>query len=114
MLGEHRGGVGPLEHGVAERRRQSLEHRRVDHEVSDAGIYRCQDIAGEVVEDVACVTRELLDEALRVRLLPEHDRGQAEPCEPALGPLGEPPDVTVVRLHVGLSKERAGLGRTRR
>ena len=44
-LGEHRGGVGALEHGVAEGRRQSLEHRRVRHEVSDFRICRSQDIA---------------------------------------------------------------------
>ena len=109
-LGEHRGGVGALEHDVAEGRRQSLEHRRVHHEVSDAGICRSQDIAGEVVEDVARVTRELMDEAPRVRLLLEDDRGQTESREPALGPLGELPDVTGREPNVGLSKERVGLG----
>ena len=50
----------------------------------------------------------------RVRLLLEDDRGQTEPREPALGPLGEPLDVTAREPNVGLSKERVGLGRTRR
>ncbi len=109
-LGELRGGVGALEYGVAERRRQSLEHRRVRHEVSDSGICRRHDIVGEVVEDVACVTRELIDEAPRVHLLLEHDRGQTESRQPSLRPLGEFPNFTGREPNVSLSKERVGRG----
>ena len=75
-VGEHRGGVGALEDGVAQGRRQSLEHRRVRHEISDARLCRGQDVAGEVVEDVAHVARELVDETPGVRLLLEDDRSQ--------------------------------------
>ena len=67
-----------------------------------------QDIAGEVVEDVACVARELDDEAPRILLLLEDDRGQTESREPTFGPLGELLYFAGCEPNVGLSKERVG------
>ena len=104
-LGEHEPRVGALEYGVAQRRGEPLEHRGVRHEISEVTACCGDNISGEVIEDVARTSRELIDEVLWIGVLLDDDAGQTETREPTLCPLREFLDVSGCEANVDLPKE---------
>ena len=82
-----------LEHRVAERRAQPLEHRGAQHERLQLGRVGREHLAGEEVDDVRARAVERGDEGVPVGRPRERQRGEVDARGPALGARDEQLDV---------------------
>ena len=75
---------------VGERAADPLEHRRAQQQVAYLRRLALQHLRQQVARDGALAAGELGDEALRIGVSGERDRGQPQAGGPPLGPLVEP------------------------
>ena len=94
-----RGGATRPGHLVAQRRTEPLEDRGGEQEVVDLGGLARQHLGRQVVDDVALVAGERLDELVSVVSSPQREGRQVETGRPALGPLHEPGHVRGVEVE---------------
>jgi hypothetical protein len=99
QAGERLGGALLRERCVAEGRREPLENRGADEERPQLARLALEHLRHEVVDDVAVVAGERLDERMRVSPAAERERGQVKAGSPPLRTLVEQADV------VGLEAE---------
>jgi hypothetical protein len=71
-------------HGVAQRRGQPVEDRRAEEKVAHLLSEPAQDLAPEVVDHVAVVAGELVDETRGIGLLADGECGEIESRDPPL------------------------------
>jgi hypothetical protein len=98
------GGVLAAAHGVAQWRGEALEDRRLRHERTRLGIEARQHLAGEIVDDVAVVARERVDERARVAGGAQRQRREVHRRRPSLGALPQALGVRVAER----GSQRAG------
>ena len=72
---------------VAERAAEPVQQRCMQEEAPHLLGLIAQDLARQVIDDVAVVPREGFDELAAVRLSPQREPGQVEACRPTLGAL---------------------------
>ena len=70
------GCVARLEHVVAERPRHALQDGRAEQEVAHVRVKPVQHLAAQVVDDVAVIACERLDEGARVVAARERERSE--------------------------------------
>ena len=98
-LAQHRRGIAPAEDGVAKRRRESVEYRCAQQELSVVGIEGVEHLACEVVGDMAVIACKLLHPRPLVVEAAKPERGQVQASRPSLGSVHQPFDGDIVKLE---------------
>ena len=78
--------VTALTDGVAERRREPIEHRDVEEEVADLGFEPVEHLRHQVVRQQSVVTGELVDQRLRIAPAPQRHGHRSAPADAAAPP----------------------------
>ena len=95
---EDRGRPGALQHRVAQRPGQPLQHGRPHQQITVRSRQTLEHLGGEVVQDVPVVAPDGVEGRRRRRRSAQGDRGELQPGRPALGPLAQPVHRRVVQL----------------
>jgi hypothetical protein len=107
---EHSARSGCLSHVVAERAAEAFEDRGLEQETLDGRFLALEHLRAEVVDDLAVVARECLDERMAVAAAPQRQRREIETGGPPFGPLLQAGDVASFELEAeGVVQERESL-----
>src|SRR5215213_3643646 len=80
---QHNSGVLPVGDGISQRAAQPLENRGLEQELPDTFGLALQDLFNQIVQDVAVVSSESLDEPGKVLPAPHRERRQLQADDPA-------------------------------
>ena len=105
-VGEYRRAARSLEDTVAERARESGEDRRPKDEVTRHLVERVDDLARQVVGDVAVTAGEIAQRSARIRVVAQPERGKVEPRGPPFASLHEQLQVGLVEVDPLLDDEQ--------
>ena len=95
---------------VCQRPGDVVEDRRPKEQAADVGGLAGEHFLEQVVGHGPLIARELGDEASRIRMAGERERGQTEACCPALGAAMELRQAVVVETDVRRLEQAARLG----
>jgi hypothetical protein len=97
-----------LEHRVAQRPGQPLQHRGAQQELPDPPWLALEHLGTQVIGHVAVGAVEGGDETARVLAAAKRKAGQVQPGRPALGPLGQPLHVLGRQLQAHRAVQQFG------
>ena len=98
---QHRPGVGGTGHRVAQLDGEPPEHRGLEQEATDVGWLLLDHLLHEVLRDQTVAAGERVDGHTHVRHVLQGDRSELETHHPAIGAVGQSPDLVVGQLALG-------------